>query len=64
MIIVAFPDHLTVAVALDQPIGPSIKYKGKKFYIVDPTGPSNSSEIGRVPKGYEKQSFEILMDNL
>jgi len=64
MIVVAFPDHLTVAVALDQPIGPSIKYKGKKFYIVDPTGPSNSSEIGRIPKGYEKQSFEILMDNL
>ena len=64
MIVVAFPDHLTVAVALDQPIGPSIEYKGKKFYIVDPTGPSNSYEIGRIPKGYEKQSFEILMDNL
>ncbi len=64
MIIVAFPDHLTVAVALDTPIGPSIGYKGKQFYIVDPTGPSNSSEIGRIPKGYEKQSFEILMDNM
>ena len=64
MIIVAFPDHLTVAVALDEPIGPSIRYKGKKFYICDPTGPSNSSEIGNIPKGYERQSFEILMDNL
>lgn len=64
MIIVAFPDHLTLAVALDNPIGPSIEYKGKKFYICDPTGPSNSSEIGSVPKGYERQSFEILMDNL
>jgi len=64
MIIVAFPDHLTIAVALDEPIGPSIRYQGKKYYICDPTGPSNSSEIGRVPKGYEKQSFEILMDNL
>ena len=64
MIIIAFPDHLTVAVALDEPIGPSIRYKGKNFYICDPTGPSNSTEIGRIPKGYEKQSFEILMDNL
>lgn len=64
MIIVAFPDHLTIAVALEEPIGPSIQYKGKKFYICDPTGPSNSSEIGRIPKGYERQSFEILMDNL
>lgn len=64
MIVVAFPDHLTIAVALDVPIGPSIEYKGKKFYICDPTGPSNSSKIGNVPKGYERQSFEILMDNL
>lgn len=64
MIVVAFPDHLTVAVALGEEIGPSIKYKGKKFYICDPTGPSNSSEIGSIPKGYEKQSFEILLDNL
>ncbi|MEM6320109.1 MAG: hypothetical protein AAF960_20730 [Bacteroidota bacterium] len=64
MIIVAFPDHLTVAVALDEPIGPSIRYKGNKFYICDPTGPYNSSEIGKIPSGYEQQSFEILMDNL
>ena len=64
MIVVAFPDHLTVAVALEQPIGPAISYKGKKFYICDPTGPYNSSKIGYVPKGYERQSFEILLDNL
>ena len=65
MIIVAFPDHLTVAVALDEPIGSSsIAYKGKRFYICDPTGPSNSDEIGRIPRGYEKQTFEILMDSL
>jgi len=48
MLVIAFPDHLTIAVALDQPIGPAIRHKGKKYYICDPT------------KGYEKKSFEIL----
>ena len=60
MLVIAFPDHLTIGVALDQPIGPAIRHKGKKYYICDPTGPNNSYEIGRIPKGYERKSFEIL----
>lgn len=64
MIVVAYADHLTIAVALDEPIGPSIAYKGKKFYICDPTGPTNSSEIGQIPRGYKGKPFDILMDNI
>jgi len=60
MIMIAYPDHLTIGVALAQPVGNPIRYKGRKYYICDPTGPSNSTEIGRVPKDYEYQSFEIL----
>ncbi len=60
MLVIAFPDHLTIAVALEEPIGPAITYKGKKYYICDPTGPNNSAEIGNIPRGYERKSFEIL----
>lgn len=60
MIIMAYPDHLTIAVALDKPIGNPITYKGKNYYICDPTGPSNSVEIGTIPRKYERKSFEIL----
>ncbi len=60
MIMVAYPDHLTIAVALSQPVGKPIRYNGKKYYICDPTGPSNSTEIGLVPKNYQSKSFEIL----
>ena len=60
MLVIAFPDHLTIAVALDDPIGPAIRHKGKKYYICDPTGPNNSAEIGKIPRGYERKSFEIL----
>ncbi len=62
MIMIAYPDHLTIGVALNQDIGAPISYKGKKYYICDPTGPTNSVEIGRIPKNYERKPFEILAD--
>ncbi|MBK7872260.1 MAG: hypothetical protein IPJ74_17090 [Saprospiraceae bacterium] len=61
MIVVAFPDHLTVAVSLEEELpGAVISYQGRRYYICDPTGPVNSSEIGIFPKSYEKSDFEII----
>lgn len=60
MLVIAYPDHLTIAVSLSEAIGPPIVYNGLHYYICDPTGPSNSKEIGRAPRGYEGKSFEIL----
>ena len=60
MIIVAFPDHLSIAVAADLPKKTAISYKGIKYYLCDPTGPVNSNEIGQFPEGFEQQSFEII----
>ncbi|HMQ48579.1 MAG TPA: hypothetical protein PKA00_00420 [Saprospiraceae bacterium] len=60
MIVLAYPDHLTVAVALPQTREGAIFYQGKAYYVCDPTGPVNSSEVGSIPKGYEDQPFEII----
>ncbi len=60
MIVIAYDDHLTIAVASTEVLGPSIIYGNKKYYICDPTGPNNTNEIGNPPKGYEKRSFSIL----
>ena len=62
MLVIAFSDHLTIAVAVKESIGTPIRHKGKNYYICDPTGPNNSSDIGRPPRGYERKSFEILLD--
>jgi hypothetical protein len=59
-LLVAYPDHLTMAIALPQSKGSRIRYEGKDYYICDPTGPANSHEIGIVPKGYESVPFSIL----
>jgi hypothetical protein len=60
MIVVAFEDHLSIAVALPGLKGDAVQYGGKKYIFCDPTGPQNSSEIGIIPPGYENQAFEII----
>lgn len=60
MVIVAFSDHLTVGVATQELKGTAISYRGKKYYICDPTGPANSSVVGEFPQGYERKSFHII----
>ena len=60
MIVIAYEDHLTIAVASSTVNGNPIKYMGKNYFICDPTGPYNSSEVGKAPIGYENKKFEIL----
>ena len=60
MVIIAYPDHLTIGVALSKITGDSVRYQGKDYFICDPTGPVDSAEIGEVPYGYENTPFKII----
>ena len=40
--------------------GDAIEYQGRKYYFCDPTGPANSSEIGRLPEEFIGQEYEII----
>ena len=60
MIIVSYPDHLTIGIKLDINEGKPLYYKGEKYTICDPTGPSNSSDIGIYPKGYERKAYKVI----
>ncbi len=60
MIIIAFPNHLTVGISLEIPGGDAIPYNGRLYYICDPTGPANSSAIGKIPNDLKGQTFEII----
>ncbi|MBB4078651.1 hypothetical protein GGR28_001264 [Lewinella aquimaris] len=59
MAVIAYDDHLTVAVGSDMP-GDSFNYKGQRYVFCDPTGPRNSSRIGQVPPGYEDKNFTVI----
>ncbi|MGB3547917.1 MAG: hypothetical protein WBA17_13130 [Saprospiraceae bacterium] len=60
MAVIAFDDHLSIAVATDDIPGDAFTIGGRRFVFVDPTGPSNSSRIGLIPPGYENKKFEII----
>ncbi|WP_421795116.1 hypothetical protein [Haliscomenobacter sp.] len=60
MLIIGFPDHLTIAVSIPEFDGDAIEYQGRKYYFCDPTGPANSAEIGRLPEEFIGQEYEIL----
>ncbi|MCP9235872.1 hypothetical protein [Lewinella sp. JB7] len=59
MAVIAYDDHLTVAVGGDMP-GDSFNYRGQRYVFCDPTGPRNSSRIGQVPPGYEDKNFTVI----
>lgn len=60
MIIVAYPDHLTIGVELENNQGKLLYYEGKSYTICDPTGPNNSDKVGIYPKGYERKSYDVI----
>ncbi len=60
MIVIAFEDHLSIAVAAPDVLGDGIRFQGQRYVFCDPTGPSTSSEIGVVPEGYERARYEII----
>ncbi len=60
MLVLAYPGHLTVAVALPQTKDGFVRYKGKAYYVCDPTGPVDSATVGEIPQGYEDSPFEVI----
>ncbi|MEO0625453.1 MAG: hypothetical protein AAFY91_00590 [Bacteroidota bacterium] len=60
MAVIAYDDHLTVAVATSEVKGDDFILDGQRYIFVDPTGPSNSSRIGRIPPGYESKPYTII----
>ena len=60
MAVIAYDDHLTIAVASETIMGDHFDYQGKRYVFCDPTGPSGSSRIGEIPPGYENKSFQII----
>ncbi len=60
MAVVAYSDHLTIAVGADNIAGDSFTYEGQRYVFCDPTGPKDSSRIGEIPPGYENKNFQII----
>jgi hypothetical protein len=51
MIVLSYPEHITIAVKFDKPIGNPISYKGNNYWICEPTPQNKDLRIGQsIPK--------------
>ena len=60
MIVLSYPNHVTVAVSFDKPIGKPIMYNGSPYYVCEPTPQKKDLDIGRSIPGLEKEGFEVV----
>lgn len=59
MIVLVFPEHVTVAVKFDKPIGKPIIYSGDKYSVCEPTPQKKDLKMGQLIPGLENKSYEV-----
>jgi hypothetical protein len=59
MIVVTFPNHVTIAVQLDKPVGTTIDYEGKKYSICEPTPQKEDLALGELARGLRNTAYEV-----
>jgi hypothetical protein len=60
MVALVYPNHITIAVHLDKPVGYTIEYEGKQYTICEPTPQKEKLGIGRIAPQYRTAPYEIV----
>ena len=59
MIVLSYPNHVTVAVNFDKPVGKPIMYNGEPYYICEPTPQKKYLHMGKLLPKLKNERFEI-----
>ncbi|MBL7724368.1 MAG: hypothetical protein JNK27_09460 [Chitinophagaceae bacterium] len=59
MIVLAFPEHVTIAVRFDKPVGTPIIYNGEKYSVCEPTPQKQDLKLGQLIPGLNKKVYEV-----
>lgn len=59
MIILSYPEHVTVAVKLDKPVGKPVRYKNELYTVCEPTPQSVDLKMGEQLSTLHTKEFEI-----
>lgn len=60
MIALLYPNHITMAVKFDKPIGQPIVYNGKTYSICEPTPQKENLSIGQAPSSLKNTPFKVV----
>ena len=61
MIVLAYPQHVTIAVQFDKPVGKPIVYNGNRYYICEPTPQKEDLGLGESLPELKKTPYEWCM---
>jgi hypothetical protein len=59
MLVLSYPDHVTIAVKFEKPFGNTIEYKGEKYSVCEPTPQQKDLKIGELIPKLHSQHFEV-----
>jgi hypothetical protein len=60
MIVLAYPEHVTVAVKFDKPVGKPIIYNGEKYSVCEPTPQKEDLALGQQIPTLTRSSYEVV----
>lgn len=61
MLVLAYPEHVTIAVKFDKPVGKPIIYNGERYTICEPTPQGKDVPLGRVSPELQDKSYEVAV---
>ncbi len=59
MLVLAYPNHVTVAVQFDKGYGNTIEYEGLKYTVCEPSPQRYDLALGQLPPELRKQTYEV-----
>ncbi len=59
MIVLAYPNHVSVAIKFDKRVGKPIVYNGTSYYVCDPTPQKKDLQLGQVLPQLKNETFEV-----
>ncbi len=60
MIVLSYPQHVTIAVQFDKPLGHPIIYNGNKYTVCEPTPQQEDLPIGQLQASLRSSSYEVV----
>ncbi len=59
MIVLAFPNHLTIAVKFDKPVGNQVVYNGAAYSVCEPTPQADDLPIGQLSPDLKSAPYQV-----
>jgi hypothetical protein len=59
MIVLTYPQHVTIAIKFSKPVGTPIVYKGEQYSVCEPTPQQSDLSVGQLIPGLSKTHYEI-----